>query len=143
MKFTLRKALAISLLVISSLATTNAWSGVAVIVHPNNGSTLTEADIKRIFLGKKKSFPGGGSVLPVDQKEGSAVRIAFMEKVLKKNEQQVKAYWAQRLFTGKGSPPKVADTAADTKKLVAENPSTISYIDSSEADDTVKIVYQF
>ena len=142
-KTTLKKLLAASLAGISLVASATAFSAVAVIVHPSNNNTLTESDITRIFLGKKKSFPDGADAIPVDQKEGAAARSSFVSTVLKKNDQQIKAYWAQLLFTGKGTPPKEVGGGADVKKLVAENPALIGYIDAAEADGSVKVVHQF
>ena len=139
----LKKLISSTLAAACLLATASAWSGVSVIVHPSNGNSLTDAEVTRIFLGKKKSFPDGSEAIPVDQAEGSATRSSFVSTVLKKNDQQIKAYWAQLLFTGKGTPPKEVGAGVDVKKLVAQNPSLIGYIDSSEVDGSVKVVYEF
>jgi hypothetical protein len=140
---TLKALLAVTLAAASVLISVSAWSGVAVVVHPSNANALTEADITRIFLGKKKAFPDGSEAIPVDQAEGSPIRSSFVGTVLKKNDQQIKAYWAQLLFTGKGTPPKEVGSGGDVKKLVAENPALIGYIDSAEVDGSVKVVHQF
>jgi ABC-type phosphate transport system substrate-binding protein len=140
---TLKKLLAATLAGVSLIASVSAWSGVAVIVNPNNANALSEADVTRIFLGKKKAYPDGSEAIPVDQAEGSPIRSSFVGTVLKKNDQQIKAYWAQLLFTGKGTPPKEVGSGADVKKLIAENPALIGYIDSSEVDASVKVVHQF
>lgn len=142
-KVTLKKLLAATLAGVSLIASVSAWSGVAVIVNPNNANALSEADVTRIFLGKKKAYPDGSEAIPVDQAEGSPIRSSFVSTVLKKNDQQIKAYWAQLLFTGKGTPPKEVGGGADVKKLIAENPALIGYIDSSEVDGSVKVVHQF
>jgi ABC-type phosphate transport system substrate-binding protein len=142
-KVTLKKLLASTLIGASLIASASAWSGVAVIVNPNNANALSEADVTRIFLGKKKAYPDGSEAIPVDQAEGSPIRSSFVGTVLKKNDQQIKAYWAQLLFTGKGTPPKEVGSGADVKKLIAENPALIGYIDSSEVDASVKVVHQF
>ncbi len=142
-KFTVKRILAISLAATGLLVSVAAWSGVAVIVHPHNANTLSETDIARIFLGKKKAYPDGAEAIPVDQAEGSAVRSAFVTTVLKKNNHQIKAYWAQLLFTGKGVPPKEVGDSANVKTLVAENPALIGYIDTADVDATVNVVYQF
>ena len=120
-----------------------ASAEVAVIVHPGNANSLDGAAVSRIFLGKKKSFPDGSEAIPVDQAEGSPVRTTFVTTILKKTDQQIKAYWAQLLFTGKGTPPKEVSGGADVKKLVSANPSLIGYIDASEVDGSVKVVHQF
>ncbi len=44
------------------------------------------------------------------------------------------------IFTGGGTPPKAYDNEDDIKKLVANNPNTIGYIDSSKVDVTVKVL---
>ncbi|BFM15254.1 hypothetical protein R50073_14370 [Maricurvus nonylphenolicus] len=141
--FKVKTLLAATLAGISLIASVSVWSGVAVVVHPSNANALSEADITRIFLGKKKAFPDGAEAIPVDQAEGSPIRSSFVGTVLKKNDQQIKAYWAQLLFTGKGTPPKEVGSGADVKKLVAENPALIGYIDSGEVDGSVKVVHQF
>ncbi|SMF55111.1 hypothetical protein SAMN02745866_03535 [Alteromonadaceae bacterium Bs31] len=114
----------------------------AVIVHPSNGVSLDKDSIGKIFLGKAKSFPGGESVLPVNQKEGSDIRTGFDETVLGKSSSQIKAYWSKLMFTGKGQPPKEV-SSAEVKSLVAGNPATIGYIDASEVDASVKVVFTF
>ncbi len=120
-----------------------SYAGVSVIVHPQNTNALSEEDISRIFLGKRKSFPDGSEAIPIDQVEGSPARTSFVGSVLKKSDQQIKAYWAQLLFTGKGTPPTIIDEASDVKKLIADNPNLIGYIDSAQVDDTVKVVGEF
>jgi ABC-type phosphate transport system substrate-binding protein len=120
-----------------------AMAEVAVIVHPSAGfSSLTEDDISRIFLGKSKSFPGGGQAVPVNQNEGSAARDKFNEAVCKKNSSQYKAYWSQLVFTGKGTPPKDIGDDAAVKAQVATNPNAIGYVDASAVDASVKVVFK-
>lgn len=138
----LKKMLASCVAVMALFASATAWSGVAVVVNPANGNALSAKEISRIFLGKRKSFPNGSQAIPVNQVEGSPIRAAFNSTVLKKSPQQIKAYWAQLLFTGKGTPPKDV-SAAEVKKLVAENPNLIGYIDSADVDSSVKVVHQF
>lgn len=139
----LKKTTTAVLMGIALLTSVAATAGTAVIVHPGNGNAMNEDDITRIFLGKKKTYPDGSEAIPVDQAEGSAERTNFVTTVLKKNDQQIKAYWAQLLFTGKGTPPKEVGSAADVKKLVGQNPALIGYIDSSQVDATVKVVFEF
>jgi hypothetical protein len=44
------------------------------------------------------------------------------------------------LFTGRGQPPREAPDNAAVRKLVADNPSLIGYIDRSALDASVKPV---
>jgi len=129
-------------LTLCCLLSAAAQAEVAVIVNPGNGASLSAEDVQRLFLGKLKSFPGGGEANPVNQKEGQPAREQFNQAVLNKSESQLKAYWSQLVFTGKGTPPKDVGGSADVKKLVAANPNMIGYIDSSAVDGSVKVVYK-
>lgn len=125
------------------LVTGVAQAGVAVIVHPSAAfDSLTEDDVARLFLGKAKSFPGGAQAVPINQNEGSPARDKFNEAVCKKNASQYKAYWSQLVFTGKGTPPKDGGDDAAVKTLVAANPNMIGYVDDSQVDASVKVVYK-
>ena len=127
-------------LVMNSIA---AWSAGAVIVHPSKDVTMNSKDVGRLFLGKMKSFPNGDKVIVVDQSDESEVRDEFMSKVLGKTAQQVKAYWSQQIFTGKGVPPKQMRSSSEVKELVSQNPAIIGYIDSSSVDDSIKVVLEY
>ncbi|MCG8315256.1 MAG: phosphate ABC transporter substrate-binding protein [Pseudomonadales bacterium] len=141
----MNKLLSISLLAIfSAFFSLNVSAETAIIVNPGNGvGDLSDKDISAIFLGKKKKFPGGGTAVPVDQDDDSPLRDSFNQSVLGKNASQLKSYWAQRVFTGKGQPPKQVGSDADVKKLVAENPAMIGYIDAGAVDGSVKVVHKF
>jgi ABC-type phosphate transport system substrate-binding protein len=120
-----------------------AWSAGAIIVHPSNANTLSKPDVTRLFLGKLTHYPDGSDAIPVEQKGSSSIHAEFAANILNKSTQQLKAYWAQQLFTGKGKPPKTVASSADVKKLVAENPALIGYIESEMADDSVKVILDF
>jgi hypothetical protein len=69
--------------------------------------------------------------------------VEFVSKVVDKDEAQMKSYWSRLIFTGKGVPPKVIESDAEVKDLVARNPDTIGFIDAASADATVKVVAKF
>lgn len=131
------------ILIFTLIFSASAFSGVAVIVHPSNSSSIENKQISRIFLGKMKSFPGGGQVLPINQSEGSAARSIFEKTVLKKSASQMKAYWSKLVFTGKGTPPKEVDNDAQVIDLVKSNPNLIGYIDESAVTPDVKVIATF
>jgi ABC-type phosphate transport system substrate-binding protein len=130
------------LLVSSMLFCTSAFSGVVVIVHPSNAATMDKKAISKVFLGKSKKFPGGGTALPIDISKGD-VKSEFTKKVLGKSDSQIKAYWSKLLFTGKGQAPKSVDDDAAVIDLVSKNPSIIGYVSDSAVNDTVKVIATF
>ncbi|MEJ2415910.1 MAG: phosphate ABC transporter substrate-binding protein [Exilibacterium sp.] len=134
---------AIALISLNLLVSASALAEVAVIVHPDNHNKLTARDIARIYLGKKKTFPDGARAIPIDQSEDSLVRAVFNANVLNKSSQRLKTYWAELLFTGRGTPPEEVGRDDAVKTRVSQNPSIIGYIDASNVDDSVRVVYSF
>ena len=140
MKIQLRNLISASiLLAVSSLASAE----VAVIVNPANGDNIGKDDIQKIYLAKTKTFPGGKTAIPVDQAEGSAIRVEFITKVINKDEAQMKSYWSRLIFTGKGVPPKVLASDAEVKDLVGRNVDAIGFIDAGSVDGSVKVIGKF
>ena len=118
-----------------------SFAGV-VIVHPSNGANLDTSTIKKIYLGKSKSFPGGSQAIPLDLESGD-VREQFINTVIGKSESQLKAYWSKLIFTGKGQAPKTVETEAEAVKLVSQNPNLIAYVSDGAVNDSVKVAAKF
>ena len=116
---------------------TQAMAEIAVIVNPGSGvSSLSSGEVKALYLGKSKSLK------PYDQAKGSKIREEFMDKVVGKSESQFKAYWSKKIFSGKGTPPRVLDSNAAVKSRVAGSVNAIGFIDSGAVDSSVKVVYK-
>ncbi len=129
------------LFVVTLFISTHINAG-SVIVHPSNAAALDDAAIKRIFLGKSKSFPGGSAAVPMSLDDDSAGAESFNRVVLGKSVSQLKSYWSKQLFTGKGTPPQSVASEAEMIGLIADNPNMIGYIEG-EGDDRVKVVKTF
>jgi len=136
------KSISLMLAVASCFSLSIAQADVVVVVSATSPvGNLTADQVSQIFLGKIATFPGGGPAVPIDQPESAAPRGEFYSKVTGKDAAQLKAYWSKIIFTGKGQPPKEIPGNADVKKLVADNPNMIGYIDKSAVDATVKAVF--
>lgn len=120
-----------------------AYADVAVIVNIQNTNTISEEEIKRIFLGKNKSFADGEATLAINLKSGDDTRVEFEQKVLDKTSTQVKAYWSKLIFTGKAKPIKELSSTSEIINFVAENPNAIAYIDAAKSNEKVKVVKVF
>ncbi|WP_299265798.1 phosphate ABC transporter substrate-binding protein [uncultured Psychrosphaera sp.] len=139
MKF-LKTKLCITILGLTSVF---AQAEIAVVVHPSNASALDSSAISRIFLGKLKSFDGGGQAVPINQESSMAATDEFNSKVLNKSGSQLKSYWSKLVFTGKGTPPKVVANDAEVISLISANPNLIGYIDATAVTGTVKVIAKF
>ena len=122
-----------------TFASTAAFAEIAVIINPANSSTLDQNEIKKIYLGKSKSFSNGTKVNPANQ-EGNAVADEFNDKLLGKSGSQLNAYWSKLIFTGKGTPPKKLNNDQAVIDFVAANADAIGYIASDKVTGAVKVV---
>ena len=113
-----------------------AQADVVVVVGAKNPTdSLSKEQASAIFLGKATSLT------PLDQPESSQLRDDFYSKVTGKSAAQAKSYWAKLSFTGRGALPKEVQSSADIKKLVAENPKLVGYIEKSAVDGSVKVLF--
>ncbi len=113
---------------------------VVIVSSKSPVTALRQEQVADIFLGQIASFPGGLEAIALDQSIGSPERDEFYTKVAAKTRPLVKAYWTKMIFTGRGQPPKEIGGSAAVRKMVADNPSLIGYIDKSALDPSVKTV---
>ncbi len=138
----LRKALAASVVLLMGLSAAGTAADVAIIVSPKNAlSGVTPAQVADIFLGRTSRFPDGSPAMPCDLPEGSATRDEFYSKIAGKSAAQVKAYWSKLIFTGRGQLPREVASNEEAKKLVAENPRAVCYIDKNAVDRSVNVLF--
>ena len=137
-----RAGLVISGLVLC-LSTAMAEAQVDVVVSASSPVTrLSKAQVADIFLGRTSRFPDGSQAVPIDQIEGAAVRDEFYRELTGKSPAQIKAYWSKIIFTGRGQPPREVLNSAELKKLIANNPHIIGYMEQSQVDDSVKVLFE-
>ena len=118
-----------------------AFADIAVVVHPNNSTdSITAIQAANVFLGKTKTMPDGTLIIPIDQSRKSPVRNDFYLKLVNKNPNQLNAYWARQVFTGKSQPPIQVNNDDEVKLLIGENPNMIGYINADAIDSNVKVI---
>jgi ABC-type phosphate transport system substrate-binding protein len=118
-----------------------AAADLVVIVSAKSPVSALRADqVADIFLGQVANFPGGAEAVALDQRIGSTERDEFYAKVASKSPSLIKAYWSKMIFTGRGQPPREVQSSAAVRKMVADNPGLIGYIDKAALDPSVKPV---
>jgi ABC-type phosphate transport system substrate-binding protein len=105
-----------------------------IIVNPgNSASSLDRRFIEDVFLKKIKSWPSGEVARPVDREPNSGVRRRFTEEVLRRPLAAVRAYWQQRIFSGREVPPPEFDRDEEIIQYVMKNPGAIGYVSEGTA----------
>jgi ABC-type phosphate transport system substrate-binding protein len=113
---------------------------VVVVSSKSQVVTLSKSQVTDIFLGKSARFPDGSPAIPIDQVEGAAVRDEFYNRFAAKSAAQIKAHWSKIIFTGRGQPPRAVFDSDAAKKLLAQNPNAIGYIERNFVDNSVKVL---
>lgn len=127
--------------VLACSAAADASAELVVIVSARSPAPqLSSEQVAAIFLGQAGRLPDGSEVVALDQRIGSGERNQFYQQVAGKTPALLKAHWSKMLFTGRGQPPREAPDAAGVRRMVADNPSMIGYIDRSALDSSVRPV---
>jgi len=140
MNFSMRFFFAILILLAGPTADATASELVVIVSARSTAPMLRNDQVAAIFLGQSAQLPDGASITAIDQLVGSPTRDAFYVRVAAKSPALLKAYWSKLLFTGRGQPPREVDGSTAVKKLVAETPGLIGYIERSALDATVRTV---
>ncbi|MYM33347.1 phosphate ABC transporter substrate-binding protein [Duganella sp. FT50W] len=112
-----------------------------VIVSAKNPLTAMRADqVAAIFLAQTGRFPGGEEAQALDLPLGSPLRDDFYRTVAARSPVLMKSYWTKMVFTGRGRPPRELPDSAAVRRMVADNPAMIAYIDRSALDASVKAI---
>lgn len=131
------------LMVILVSFSASSFAEVSVVVNSANGDEINAKTIKRIYLGKLKSFPGGARVNVLTLPDSAESTEAFRDKALRKSNSQFKSYWSKLAFTGKGTPPKEIANDAAMIEAVKSDPNAIGFVDSASVTGDVKVVATF
>ena len=124
-----------------ALAAGSAAAEVVVVVSARSPVvSLRAQQVADIFLGQVGRFPDGSEAVALDLAFGSPMRNEFYAKVAAKSPPLMKAHWTKMIFTGRGNPPKEVANSATVRRMVADNPALIGYIEKSALDASVRPV---
>ena len=118
-----------------------AAPGYRIIVHPSNSaSSLDRRFVEDVFLKKITRWPDGQVVRPVDLEASSGVRRRFTEEVLRRPMAAVRAYWQQRIFSGRDVPPPELAKDEEIIRYVMKYPGAIGYVSAEAALDGLRVI---
>lgn len=134
--------LLVPILLLSFLETPSAKStGYKIIVNPKTDVTsLSKREVSRLFLKKVKTWDDDIAVSPVDLPSNETARQTFSRDIHGKSVSAVKAYWQQRVFSGRDVPPPEKDSDASVIAFVRNNPGAIGYVSENADLRGVKVV---
>jgi hypothetical protein len=117
-----------------------ASAAPALITHPGLASEKIDgATVKSVFLGKKVAWDGGSRVVLAVLKTGP-VADEFLKSAVDMNASAFSNHWRRLAMTGGGTAPKSFDKEEELRKFVAETPGAVGFLDSAQADNSVRVV---
>ena len=109
-----------------------ARADLVVVVNVRSGvSSLTREEVVNIFMGRHRQYPNGGRAVPVDGPADSPERIQFYRLLINKEPQEVNAYWARLVFTGRTQPPLEQFSTKAVIERLETDPRAIAYVDDT------------
>lgn len=133
-----RRRLLAGLLLLPAGAALGQGTEVVVIIHPENPHAADRSFVQRLYTGALKGWPDGSPAFTLDLPEDHALRAAFSQQWLGRSVANVRAIWAQNIFTGKAMPPRVTSAEAEMRRLVATNRNAVGYVSAAMVDASVK-----
>lgn len=128
------------LMMIPMLASPARAGSVKVITSSSTPvDSIDQADVKKIFLGKTKSWPDGNPIEFVVLKSGD-VHDNFLKSYVKKSASQFKTYWKKQVFTGKGRNPTSFDSENELLAYVTGKTGVIGYVSAGTDTTGAKVL---
>lgn len=121
----------------------HAFAQLAVIVDARSGvALLTRNEVMNIFLGRYRQFFNGQEAEPVDLVDSNPDRQRFYQALVGKSVDEINAYWARQVFSGRIRPPFQLASQDEVLKWVTSHPGGIGFVDLSKVDARVKVVFE-
>lgn len=116
-----------------------AWQSTAhaerpddILVVANNSlkaDSVSTAELKAIYLKERTRWKTGGRAIPIHAKEGTALRRAFLQRLLRMEESRERAYWQEQKIK-KGTLPPAAFSSS--LRAVFQIKGSVAYVFRSD-----------
>jgi hypothetical protein len=127
------------LLPLSLLLAVAAHADVLVVTSAASPlSSLSSDQIQQVFTGKLHEIQGQ-ALTPLDLPEDNATRSDFYKQVTGRDTRQMRAYWTQLIFTGRGAPPRTV-TQSDLLSKLKANANFVGYLPASADISGLKVL---
>jgi ABC-type phosphate transport system substrate-binding protein len=111
-----------------------------IVVHPDNPTAAVSRDFLRDAFLKKATEWNGKTLRPLDLASKFPVREQFTRDVIRKSPSQLRTYWNQQVFSGKGVPPPEAASPADVIAYVLAHPGAVGYVPADVDPGKAKVI---
>lgn len=114
-------------------STDSSW--MVVISQESSVTTLTQKQVKSLFLGRSKFLPDETRVFTIDHAVESEQRADFYLALTGKNIADIDAYWARLKYSGRATPPQPVASTEQIIQLLNSKVGTIAYLPISYSEE--------
>lgn len=118
----------------------NAEKFVLVTHADSPINTLTQAQVRMIYL-KKKRFSGDVKLVALNLPPQDLLRKTFENEILKMNSTQLDSYWIKQHYRGY-RPPYRVESIESMILFIKKVEGAIGYIPVSKVDKDLKVIYR-
>lgn len=112
-----------------------------IIVHPENRiAAIDRGFLRNAFLKKTSSWGDRRTIRPIGLTPKFPERARFASVVLKKTTAQLKSYWSQQIFSGKGIPPPESDSVTRVVAYVLANRGAVAFVPADANVGKAKVI---
>ena len=128
----------IAVLLLSSAISFGAdW---AVVTSPASPvASISKADLKRVFTGKKRDI-SGVKVVPFMLSDANPAAQSFLKDVVGMSPEEYKKFWIDAQVKGDGTAPATQKSSAAAVLVSADIPGALAVVEKSAVNGTVKEV---
>jgi hypothetical protein len=117
--------------------------GFVLVGHTSVSETLSEDEVKQIFLGRMTRKDGHTLVFVIFKEK--KVYSEFLKTYIGKTITQYANYWKKQVFTGKGRMPKMFSESTELLEFIESHEGALGFLPSEklplkDADKTLHII---
>jgi len=114
---------------------------IAVVVSSGNAAAnISLGDLRKMFAGAKRSWPGGQAIKLITRSPGSPERIVLL-KLLAMSEIEYKQYWTAQVFRGDAdAEPLIVPSVGMQKEALSIFPGGVSLVNLRDVKPGMKVI---
>lgn len=113
-----------------------AAGGIWIVTHQDvEVASITRAEAANLFLSKERT---DSRLTPFDQRDRQ-LRERFYREVAGVSAASVRAYWARKVFTGRGRPPAMV-SLEEVERVLSEKPGAVTYVPAEQLPEGCKVL---
>jgi hypothetical protein len=114
---------------------------IAVVASSGNPATnVSLGDLRKMFSGTKRSWPGGQPIKLITRGPGCIERLALL-RLLATSEAEYKQYWTAQVFRGEAdAAPLIVPSVGMQKEAIIAFPGALSLVIARDVKPGMKVI---